>query len=161
MNDPIYEEKVSSSITTALFAVLTLLFLVLTIWRWMAAGLGVLAIVFLCLSALFLFYVINYRVLVIRVTKTDLILKFGILSWKLLLEDLGACRLDDAPAWVRYGGAGIHFALVRGQYRAFFNFLEHPRLLVEFKSKKGLVDAVVFSTRKPETLMQILSSMPG
>jgi hypothetical protein len=158
MNDPIYEEKVSSSITTALFAVLTLLFLVLTIWRWMAAGLGVLAIVFLCLSALFLFYVINYRVLVIRVTKTDLILKFGILSWKLPLEDLGACRLDDAPGWIRYGGAGIHFALVGGQYRAFYNFLEYDRLLIDFKRKRGLVDAVVFSTKQPETIMNLLGS---
>ena len=154
----VYEEKLSSLRTTALFIVLMLLFLALGIWRWIIAGLDVLTIVFLCLSALFLFYVLNYRVLVTRVTETDLILKFGILSWKLPLEALGACRLDDAPVWIRYGGAGIHFAWVRGQYRAFFNFLEHDRLLIEFKQKRGLVEAIVFSTKHPETIMNLLDS---
>jgi hypothetical protein len=159
MNHPVYEEKLTSPRTTALFVVLTLLFLALAIWRWMVGGLGVLTIVFLCLSAIFLFYVINYRVLVIRVTKTGLVLKFGILSWTVPLEDLGACRLDDTPALVRYGGAGIHFAFVRGQYRAFFNFLEYDRLLIDFKKKRGKIEALVVSTKQPETIMGLLESV--
>ena len=159
MHHPTYEEKLTSRRTTALFVVLTILFLALAIWRWMAVGWDFLSVVFLCLSAIFLFYVINYWMLVIRVTETDLVLKFGILSWKLPLEELGICRLDDAPAWVRYGGAGIHFALVRSQYRAFFNFLEYDRLLIDFKKKRGMVEALVFSTKQPETIMGILDSV--
>ena len=161
MNHPIYEEKLTSRITTALFLALQLLFLALGILRWVVEGWDVFSILFLCLSALFLFYVVNYRVLVIRITKTDLVLKFGIISWKLPLEDLGPCRLDDAPALIRYGGAGIHFARVRSQYRAFFNFLEYPRLLIDFRKKRGLVDAIVLSTKQPDTIMHLLSSMPG
>ncbi|MGD8815014.1 MAG: hypothetical protein PVI78_11135 [Anaerolineales bacterium] len=158
MNDSTYEEKLTSKITTALFIALMLLFLALAIWRWVAGGWDFLSILFLCLFALFLFYVVNYRVLLIRMTETDLVLKFGIISWKLPMVDLGACRLDDSPFYIRYGGAGIHFASVQGQYRAFFNFLEYPRLLIEFKKKRGMVEALVLSTKQPDSIMDLLGS---
>mgnify|MGYP000900013350 CR=1 FL=1 len=32
--------------------------------------------------------------------------------------------------FLRYGGAGIHFMSIRGRYRASFNFLEYPRVVI-------------------------------
>nr|MBC7245338.1 hypothetical protein [Chloroflexota bacterium] len=52
----IYEERLSSPRTEALFVVLTLLFLSLSTWRVTGRGLDGWGIVLLCLFAVFLFY---------------------------------------------------------------------------------------------------------
>jgi hypothetical protein len=54
-DDLIYHERVSSNKTEALFLVLTILFLLLLVWRVSDDRLDALAWVFLCLSGLFLF----------------------------------------------------------------------------------------------------------
>lgn len=104
------------------------LFVLLLIWRFSTVRLDVLAVVFLCLFVFFLFYAVNYRTLVIRLTPERLVLRFGLFTWKVPLDNVEACRLDDVPTLTRLGGAGIHFLGVRGRYRASFNFLEHLRL---------------------------------
>jgi len=55
------------------------------------------------------------------------------------LDNVEGCCLDDIPMLMRMGGAGIHFMLIRKRYRASFNFLEHPRVVIAFKKKEGLV----------------------
>lgn len=45
---------------------------------------------------------------------------------------------------------------VRGRYRASFNFLEHPRVAVQLKRKRGLVRDVSFSTRQPDEIVRII-----
>ncbi len=157
MSDLVYEEKLTSRTTTALFIALTISFLLLLLWRWTVSGVDALAVVFLCIFALFLFYSINYRTLIIRVTSENLIFKFGLFTWALPLDDISECHPDDTPIWLKYGGAGIHFGWVRGQYRAFFNFLEHPRLVLVLRKKRGPVQSISFSTKQPETLKKILS----
>jgi hypothetical protein len=54
------------------------------------------------------------------------------------------------------GGAGIHFISVRGRYRVSFNFLEHPRVVIALKKKRGLVRDVSFSTRHPDEVLQLI-----
>jgi hypothetical protein len=83
---PIYEERISSNRTTLLFLALTALFALLLTWRVLAARFDALAIVFLCLSGLFLFYVVNYRTLVIRLRAESLTLTFGLFTWKVPLD---------------------------------------------------------------------------
>ncbi len=63
---PIYEERLTSSRTSALFGLLTVLFLALVIWRAVLNDAGFLSVLFLCLLLMFLFYSLNYRVLHIR-----------------------------------------------------------------------------------------------
>lgn len=155
-NGVIYTEKLTSNKTTALFLALMTLFLLLFIRRRNTRGWGVLAVVFLSLSTLFLFYVVNFRTLVIRLTSQALTLKFGLFTWKVRLEDIAACRLDEVPFVQRMGGAGIHFLFVRRRYRASFNFLEYPRVVIAFKQKIGPVQDLSFSTRRPEQVLQHL-----
>lgn len=156
MVEGIYTERISGMKTIMLFITLTLLFALLFIWRADAAGLDFLAGVLLFFCVFFLFYTINYRTLLIRITDESLKLTFGIFHWTVPLQDITDCRLDELSPFMRYGGAGIHFMTVGSRYRASFNFLEYPRVVIAFKRKKGPVQDISFSTRQPEEVQQII-----
>ena len=151
-----YDERVTSNRTEALFLALTLLFLLLLIWRVNAGRPNLLAAVFFCVFALFLFYSVNYRTLIIRLTSEFLKLRFGIFTWTVPLDNIEECRLDDIPVLMRMGGAGIHFMSIRKRYRASFNFLEHPRVVIALKSKAGPVWDISFSTRRPDDVVRLV-----
>ena len=128
----------------------------LLIWRVKAGGLGILAAVFFCLFSFFFFYSANYRTLTIRLTSESLKLTFGIFSWTVPLDNVDDCCLDDIPMLMRMGGAGIHFMSIRKRYRASFNFLEHPRVVIALKRKVGLVRDISFSTRRPGDVLRLI-----
>ena len=155
-DDLVYDERVSSNRTEALFLALTILFFLLLIWREYAVSLDVLAAVFFCLFILFLFYSVNYKTLVIHLNSESLKLTFGVFAWIVPLDEVDECRLDDVPMLMRMGGAGIHFMIVRKRYRASFNFLEHPRVVIAFKRKQGLVRDISFSTRQPDEMIRLI-----
>ena len=155
-DDLIYDERVSSNRTEALFLALMTLFALLSIWRVNVGGLDVLAVIFLCLFGMFLFYSLNYRTLVIRLDSESLTLKFGLFTWKVPLDNVEDCRLDAIPLLMRMGGAGIHFMSIRGRYRASCNFLEYPRVVVAFKRKVGPVRDISFSTRRPDDVVRLV-----
>jgi hypothetical protein len=158
-NNLIYEERLSSNWTEALFASLTVLFLALLIWQIGTGGPILLRALFGFLFILFFFYSMNYRTLIIRLTPQSLKLKFGIFTWRIPVDDIGECRLDDRlPALAKYGGAGIHFMLIRKRYRASFNFLEHPRVVIALKRKAGPVRDISFSTRRPDQVIRLLQN---
>ncbi|TFH34606.1 MAG: hypothetical protein E4G99_09145 [Anaerolineales bacterium] len=152
----IYEERVSSNWTEALFAGFTILFSILAIWCLRAGSPDLLISAFFFLFVIFFFYAVNYRTLHIRITPEYLKLKFGIFTWTLPLDNVGECRLDDLPILLRYGGAGIHFMFIRNRYRASFNFLEHPRVVIALKRKIGIVRDISFSTRRPDDVIRLL-----
>ena len=60
---------------------------------------------------------------------------------------------------MKYGGAGIHFMTVHNRYRASFNFLEYPRVVIAFKKKVGLVRDISFSTRRPEEVTRLIREL--
>jgi len=156
--DYIYHEKITSTGTSMLFLFLAVLFFLLFGWRVSAVGWRFFPGLFLFLGVFFTLYVFNYRTLEIMITNDQLALNFGLVPWKTSLENILVVELDDSPAVIKYGGAGVHFAFVNGKYRAFYNFLEYPRLLVQFKMKQGLVQALVFTTRQPEKIIRIIES---
>jgi hypothetical protein len=155
-DDLIYHERVSSNRTEALFLALTLLFLLLFLWRVTAGSLDLLAVIFLCFFGLFLFYSVNYRTLLIRLTAESLNLIFGLFTWKVPLDNVEECHLDSLPLLMKYGGAGIHFMFIRNRYRASFNFLEYPRGVIAFKRKAGPVRDISFSTRRPDDVLRFI-----
>lgn len=152
---PVYEEKVLSARTEWLFLALAFVFLSLLAWMLVVRGGGFLTIVFGCLFLLFLFYSLNYRTLVIRLSGEALTLEFGVFTWNVELENIEACYLDDVSLW-KIGGAGIHFTFLRRRYRASLNFLEHPRVVITLKQKKGPVREVAFSTANPEEVIRVI-----
>jgi hypothetical protein len=157
MNDDIlYNEKVTSNKTEAFFLALTITFLLLFIWRVTVSSLDILAAVFLIFFSLFLFYSVNYRTLGIRLTSESLKLTFGIFTWRVPLENVEECHLDEIPLLMRMGGAGIHFMNIHKRYRASFNFLEYPRVVIAFKRKAGPVRDISFSTRRPDDFLRLI-----
>lgn len=159
MNDQnIYREKLSSTRTEALFIVLMLVFLTLFIWQVTIYSWRGLTWFFLIFAAIFLFYAINYRILVITISSKMLNLKFGIFTWRIDLDNINEIHQDGVSLY-RIGGAGIHFTSIAGRYRAMFNFLEYPRLVLKLKRKRGPVKDIVFSTRNPEEIEQTLSQI--
>ena len=156
-DDLLYAERVASKRTEALFLALTILFFLLFIWRVIDDRLDILAVVFLCLFSFFLFYSANYRTLVIRLTAESLKLTFGIFTWTVPLDNIEGSRLDDdIPVLMRLGGAGIHFMFVCKRYRASFNFLEYPRVVIALKRKVGPVQDISFSTQRPDELLRLI-----
>jgi hypothetical protein len=155
-DDLLYKESISSKKTLLLFAVLAAVFLLLSVWRAAVRGFDPLAgtLAFFCLF--FLFYVINFRTLQIRITSQVLQLKFGVFSWTVPFENIAACRLDDLPKGMAMGGAGVHFMFIHRRYRASFNFLEYPRVVVGFRKKVGPVADLSFSTRRPEEIVRLV-----
>jgi hypothetical protein len=149
----LYHERISSSRTTALFVVLALFFIALLNRHRRAGKFGLAAAAYSSLFCLFLFYSLNFRTLSIRLTPEFLLLTFGIFSWKVPVENIDDWRLDKIPPLMRYGGAGIHFMRIRQRYRASFNFLEYPRVVVALKRNTGLVQDISFSTRRPDEVM--------
>jgi hypothetical protein len=72
------------------------------------------------------------------------------------LDNIEACCLDDVPIFMRMGGAGIHFMIIRKRYRASFNFLEYPRVVIAFKRKVGPVRDISFSTQQPNDILRLI-----
>jgi hypothetical protein len=155
--EKVYSERLTSTGTTMLFMALAALFLVLGGWRSSLVGFRTVPVILLVVGLFFIVYVINYRVLVIVLSSQELTLRFGLVSWKMPLANIADIRQDDSPPVIRYGGAGVHFAFVKGQYRAFFNFLEYPRLLIVFSKRRGPVQALVFSTRHPDQVRELIT----
>ena len=158
-NTLLYTERISSRKTEALFLALMFIFFLLLFWRVNAVNLDWVAIVFACFFVLFLFYSVNYRTLLIRLTTESLKLTFGIFTWTVPVDNIEECSLDELPAIMKFGGAGIHFMTIRNRYRASFNFLEYARVVVMLKRKQGLVQDVSFSTRRPDEIIERLQGV--
>ena len=158
MAEPIYSEKVQSPKTSLLFIILTVIFAALFTWRVSAVGFRFIPILYLFFGIFFFLYVINFRSLIITITENTIFLKFGLIQWRTLLENIQTCELDDSPDIIKYGGAGVHFAFVHRKYRAYFNFLEHPRVVITFIYKQGPVQELVFTTRQPAEVIKIIDS---
>jgi len=156
---PVYLERISSVRTQVLFLVLTLLCGLLGAWRISAAGCDTLAVILLCIAIFFLFYTLNYRTLIIQITQKSLALRFGVFTWTERFDNIESCTIDQLPMFFEYGGAGIHFMTVNRRYRASFNFLEYPRVVVALKRKRGLVRDLSFSTCQPEQVIQHLQQL--
>ena len=151
-----YNEKVSSTRTEMLFVALTLLFFLLLIWRMSIGSLDFIAAVVFCLFGVFFFYAVNYRTLIIHLTSESLKLTFGIFTWNVPLDNVESCCLDDIPILMRMGGAGIHFMNIGHRYRASFNFLEYPRVVITLRKKVWLVQDISFSTRRPDDVIRLI-----
>lgn len=158
MAEPLYYEKVQSPKTSLLFFILVVIFAALFTWRVSSVGFRYIPILYLFLGIFFFLYVLNYRSLIITITENCIFLKFGLIQWRTPLENIQNCELDDSPAIIKYGGAGVHFAFVNRIYRAYFNFLEHPRVMITLINKQGLVQALIFTTRRPEEVIKIINS---
>jgi len=148
-----YEEKVASPRTTALFAGLSAVFILLLALQLQQGSPGFQRGILIVLVLFFVFSTLNYRILNLRITSESLRLQFGVFSWTVPLENVAGVELDSLPWLMRNGGAGVHFMMIRSRYRVSFNVLEFPRVVISLREKVGPVVDVSFTTRNPEEVM--------
>ena len=154
-NSPIiYHERLTSRITTTLFAGLSVIFLLLFLWRVSRRGMDGLVWFNLALSGVFLFYVINFRVLLITLIARQVMIRFGIIRWIVPLRNIETIELVEIPVMYQKGGAGVHVMSIQGRYRVSFNFLEYPRVVIRLRQQRGPVKDVSFSTKSPQMIIQ-------
>jgi len=158
MANLIYSEKIKSTKTSSLFVILAMILFALFGWRYSVVGFRFIPCLYVFLGLVFCFYVINYRELEISITDQTLQLKFGVIAWRSNIENIKSIIRYDPPFWIKYGGAGVHFAMVDGDYKAFYNFLEYPRVMIGFHQKQGWVQSLVFTTRQPDKILEILET---
>ena len=157
---PRFHETLSSKLTTGLFIGLSAISGGLCAWRSLAIRFDGLAGVLCFFACFFAFYTVNYRKLVIKLSSDIPNLCFGVFHWRVHNENIASCRLDDQFNLIeRYGGAGIHFMLVGGKYRAYFNFLDHPRVAITYKRSMGLVQEISFSTLEPDRFIKQVNQL--
>jgi hypothetical protein len=75
------------------------------------------------------------------------------------MENIEDYRLDEIPFLMRMGGAGIHFMVIRQRYRASFNFLEYPRIVISLKRKVGPVRDLSFTTQNPKEVLRLIQDL--
>jgi len=105
-DNPFYEERISSNRTEALFSGFTILFFVLLVWRLSTGGLDILSAALFFIFVFFLFYSVNYRKLINRLTPETFLPKSGSFTWAIPLVNIAECRLDDLQMLMRNGGTG-------------------------------------------------------
>jgi hypothetical protein len=159
-NKYLYQEKVTSTLTTLLFIGLAIVSFGLYLWHNAGSiNWDTLSIVFLFMVCFFVFYLFNFRTLQVLATKETLQLRFGLFHWTEPIDNIESVKLDQIPTLLKYGGAGIHYMTVHGRYRISFNFLEYERVCVGLKKKQGLVQDISFSTRQVEKVIAVLSKL--
>lgn len=118
-----YKEQVSSTITPIFFLGLAFLFLLLLIRRLTSQGMDVLAGILLGLCGFFLFYAMNFHILLILLNSEALSLKFGIFNRVVPINNIEECYLDHLPPLKKFGGAGVNTIFLRKKtlYRSIFS----------------------------------------
>lgn len=160
--DPLYQESLFSTKTFLLFLTLSCICSCLWVWRALTVKFDLLVGLFVFLDLFFTFYTFNYRRLDICLTYNALQLKFGLFRWRVPLDNIASYKMDDdLSPLMRYGGAGIHFMFINGRYRASYNFLEYPRVVISFKRKVGPAKELSFSTNQPYNLLAKLGKAVG
>jgi len=149
----LYEERIRSNRTTALFAALAVVFALLLAWQLLRGDAGFTRSLLIVVVVFFLFSTLNYRMLHILLTPEALKLRFGIFSWTVPLGNVAGIEHDSLPWLMRNGGAGVHFMMIRGRYRVSFNMLEFPRVVIALRERVGPVVDVSFTTCRPEEVI--------
>ncbi|MBZ9571784.1 hypothetical protein KJA15_00360 [Patescibacteria group bacterium] len=108
---------------------------------------------FLLMFLLFLGVTINFSRLSIRITHLSVKVSYGIFRHIITWENIKNCYLDEASI-IRYGGWGIRIGRVKGKWRLVYNVIGAPRVVLLLK--KGRFKEFVFSTEKPEEVMNII-----
>lgn len=141
---------------TLLLAGFSFLFLFFILYQHFIGPLGnnplpnwILIIIFL----LFLGLTFNFISLVLKITPEFILVGYGLYKHEITWDRVKRCYKDQASN-VSYGGWGIRFGRVEGQWRLVYNIPESKRLVLSLK--EGTFREFVFSTRNPDEVLRII-----
>jgi hypothetical protein len=156
MQNLLYEEKILSKEILGVCLIVAFLFLVLMIYQIYKGPIGncpapnwVFLLFFLLVSG-FGFVFSNLGV---KITSKNLDVGYGFIRYKIPLENVANCYLDETSAFW-YGGWGIRFAKIADKWRLVYNVIGTPRVILSLK--QGRFKEFAFSTKKPQELIKII-----
>ncbi len=151
----VYEERIVSKVIALTFLLLTLLMVILFLYLLSLPGVDEerAALFYLIIIALLIFIGVNFSVFTVRVTPDNLLLYFGIFKKRINWKDIEKCEIVNLP-WTKFGGLGIRITKIDGKMVMAYIVEKAPKLALEVKGQKYKM--LVFSTRKPEELMNII-----
>ena len=160
--DNLYEEKIpSKQWMTGILTVFTAGFLFVLVYQILVGPIGTRPAsnwFFLLMFLLFLGVTINFSRLSIKITHLSVRVSYGIFRHIIPWENVKDCYLDEAST-ISYGGWGIRIGRVKGRWILVYNVIGAPRVVLSLK--KGKFKEFVFSTEKPEEVMNIIKQRRG
>jgi hypothetical protein len=111
------------------------------------------SILFVIMFLVFLFLTINFSRLIIRVNFQGITVAYGIIKKTIPWENIEGIEIDKTSA-IKYGGAGIRTARIKGEWVLVYNVIGGPRCVL--KLKEGRFKKFVFSTKNPEEVVNVV-----
>jgi hypothetical protein len=155
-SDYIYEEKIFAKVIGGLLGVVSAIMLIVLIYQITVGPLGdspELTIFFLIMFIIFFLLTLNFARLIIRISFQSVTVGYGIIKKRIPLENIENCEIDKTSA-VRYGGAGIRTARIKGEWILVYNVVGGKRCVL--KLKEGRFKKFVFSTKNPEEVVNVI-----
>jgi len=155
--DNLYEEKISSKWwMTGILTAFTAGFLFALVYQILVGPIGTHPALNWFFSPMFLLFLgaaINFSRLTIRITHLSVKVSYGIFKHTITRENIKDCYLDETSI-ISYGGWGIRIGRFKGKWRLVYNVIGVPRVMLSLK--KGKFKEFVFSTEKPEEVINII-----
>ncbi|MFA5368097.1 MAG: hypothetical protein WC333_09480, partial [Dehalococcoidia bacterium] len=155
-NKIIYEEKVRFPVIrgiVALFAVLTIAFIVVYVYQRATGQLGPnpvplwFAATILSALALFTLFLANLVTLSIRMKEDGVVVGFGIFRSGVKWENVGECHPDRENSFLSAANWGVSVGFTGRRFRRMYNVMGCPRVVLEMRQGRR---ALVFSTKEPD-----------
>ena len=100
----------------------------------------------------------NFTRLTVSITPDAITLAYGRIKYSIPWQRIEGCRQDKNPG-ITYGGWGIRMAKVGGKWVLVYNVIKVPAIVLELK--EGRFSQFVFSTKRPEEVMNIIQQQIG
>ncbi len=153
-----YEEILFSKISTIILSVVTTAFFLIYIHQIIVepAWFEPLPNWFCLMMAVILLAItINFSRMKIKIDNEGIFIIYGVIKKKIPWKNVKDFSLDEGSP-VKYGGWGIRFWRVKGNFRFIYNIAAGDRIVISLKS--SFVKEIVFSTKNPEKVMKIIKT---
>lgn len=155
-SDTIYEEKIFAKVIGGLLGVVSVLMFIIFVYQFLVKPpeeeQWATWLVFILFLAMLILTIIFAR-LIIRITYQGISVGFGIVKKRIPWENIKDCEIDETSA-IKYGGAGIRMARIKGEWVLVYNVIGGPRCVL--KLKEGRFKKFVFSTKNPEEVVNVI-----
>jgi hypothetical protein len=155
-SDYIYEEKIFAKVIGGILGVVSAIMLIVLIYQITVGPLGddpAPTVIFLILFIIFLILTLIFSRLVIRISFQSVTVGYGIIKKRIPMENIEDCEIDKTPA-IKYGGAGIRTARIKGEWVLVYNVVGGARCVLKLKEER--FKKFVFSTKNPEEVVNVI-----
>jgi hypothetical protein len=154
----LYEERIIAKWLLLIFVALLSLMLFFPLYQMIIGPLGDEPApnwFYLLLFLVFFVLAINFYGISIKISHQYISVNYGLFKKVYQFDNIEAIRVDDTTA-IKYGGAGIRVAKIKGKRTLIFNVIGGPRIVLALK--EGRFQEFVFSTRNPDRLIETIKN---